>query len=198
MVLSLKSCCLAFCACPILAARGVWNSTARKAEQSRDFFPSAIRLGGLILARPEPPMSMGQHMVTAKRAEEQWEDREDTVSRSFGWSEMQHCRGCEACICNMAIGWQYQAMKVEEAEKSAGAFLQRWSMAATLYWWMREKGEASGLPENVEEGTLSWCSPSSCHSPLAQPPLLFPDPVLCSRRFFVLFLFCSSQPLIKV
>lgn len=71
MVLSLKSCCLAFCACPLLAARGVWNSTARKAEQGRDFFPSAIRLGGLVLARPEPPMSMGQHMVTAKWAEEQ-------------------------------------------------------------------------------------------------------------------------------
>lgn len=42
------------------------------------------------------------------------------------------------------------------------------------------------------------CFPSSCHSLLAQPPLLFPDPVLCSRHYFVLFRFCPSQPLIKV
>lgn len=33
--------------------------------------------------------------------------------------------GCEAYICNMAIGWQHQAVKAEEAEKNAGAFLCR-------------------------------------------------------------------------
>lgn len=65
-----------------------------------------------------------------------------------------HCyRGCEAYICSMAIGWHYQALKAEEAEESAGAFLQRWSVAGTLCCWMREKGEASGLSENVEEAT---------------------------------------------
>ena len=84
MVLSLKSCCLAFRACPLLAAGGVWNSTGRKAEQGGDFFPSAISLVGLMLARPEPPMSMGQSMVTAEWAEEQREDREDAVSECFG------------------------------------------------------------------------------------------------------------------
>lgn len=193
MVLSLKSCCLALCACPLLAARGVWNSTARKAEQGRDLFPIALSLGGLILARPEPPMSVGQHMVTVKWAEEQWEDREDAVSRRFGWSEMHRYRGCEAYICNVAIGWQYQAMKAEEAEESAEVVHSR----STVLFSKRER-EVSGLPENVEEGTLSWCLPSSCQPLLAQPPLLFPDPVLRSRQCFVLFLFCPSQPLIKV
>lgn len=38
--------------------------------------------------------------------------------------------------------------------------------------------------------STSRCFPSSCHSLLAQSPLLFPDPVLCSRQHFVLFLFC--------
>jgi len=47
MVVSLKKCCLAFCVCPLLAAGGVCNVTARKAEQGRDFFPSTISLGGL-------------------------------------------------------------------------------------------------------------------------------------------------------
>lgn len=80
----------------------------------------------------------------------------------------------EAYISNMAIDWLYQAVKAEKAEENAGAFLQRWSMAGPLCCWMGEKGEVSGLPENVEEGTLSWCFPSTCHSLLAQPPLFVP------------------------
>lgn len=191
MVLSLKSCCLALCACPLLAARGVWNNTARKAEQTSSPVPSAW--GGLILVRPEPPMSVGQRMVTVKWAEEQWEDREDAVSRCFGWSEVHRYWGCEAYICNVAIGWQYQVMKAEEAEESEEVAHSR----NTVLFSKRER-EVSGLSENVEEGMLSWCFPSSCHPLLAQPPLLFPDPVLCSRQYFVLFLFCPSQPLIKV
>lgn len=64
---------------------------------------------------------------------------------------------------------------------------------------MREKGEASGLPEHVEEGMLSWCFPSSCHSFLAQPLLLFPDPVLQAVFcIFFFFFFCPLQLLIKV
>jgi len=89
-------------------------------------------------------------------------------------------------------------MKAEEAEESAGAFPQRWSVAGAPCCWVREKGEASGLPDHTKEGTLSRCFPSSYHSLLAQPPLLLPDPDPGSRQYFVLFLFCPSQPLIKV
>lgn len=46
--------------------------------------------------------------------------------------------------------------------------------------------------------STSRCFPSSCHSLLAQPLLLFPDPVLYSRQYFVLFLVWPSWSLIRV
>lgn len=73
-------------ACPHLSAGGVCNSTAKKAEQGRDFLPSTTSLGGQTLARPNSPVSMGQGTVTVKWAEEQQEGREAAVSRCLRWS----------------------------------------------------------------------------------------------------------------
>lgn len=95
---------------------------------------------------------------------------------------------------NMVAEWQNRADKDEEI---AGVFLHRWCMAGKLHCWTREKGEVSGFPEHTEEGMLSWCFPSSCHSFLAHS-LLLPGPVLLARQYLVLFPFCFSQSLIKV